>query len=160
MNKMFQTALFCFAFLFAHGFAVAGSADGPYVVWMNLARDPAPVDLRIKTITGDEGCGFKDRNGILFMRIKPEYITKELVERGLVNREPAAIAELNQLLSKPFDLADEGFDGIQVYTDKPTPHIHTLTKGNQRIKSRPININDEGDLESTFCNESPRITRA
>jgi hypothetical protein len=60
--------------------SLAGSVEGPYVVWYNLASDPAPVDQQVRQYlnsqAGKDACF--DNGALMFMRDKPA-IPAELI---------------------------------------------------------------------------------
>lgn len=145
--------------LAAHAAAGAGSLEGPYVAWVNLANDPRPVDARVKDYI-DSGRARDDcwRNGsVLYMRRKPAGLTKELVRQAVVDKEPKAMRALNKLLRQPFDERLDGMDGVIVYDDAKGPNMYSLTTGGKKVKT--YNLPDPGQLEKGFCAVLPPISR-
>jgi hypothetical protein len=137
--------------------AIAGSVEGPYLVWVNLSKEPSEIDSRIRNYLnhGDDLCWSSE--ALIFMRSKPNEITVELVTSAIIKHKTNAIAELNKILKKPFGDANDGFDGIIIYTDKPTPKIYSLTTGRRRVKSESIKGPEE--LEASLCVVMPEIIR-
>lgn len=137
--------------------AWAGTVEGPYIVWMNLSKEPAEVDNKIRNYLnhGDDLCWNND--ALIFMRSKPPEVSRELVTLSIIKQEPKAIAKLNRILKKPFGEASGGFDGIVVYSDQPEPKMYSLTTGHRQVKSE--SINSQKELELSLCILMPEIIR-
>lgn len=62
-------------FLLVSAYVWAGAVPGPNVVWMNLSKNPAPVDRKVERYleSGDDFCW--NRGALMFMRSKPSGIT-------------------------------------------------------------------------------------
>jgi hypothetical protein len=138
--------------------AHAGSVEGPYIVWMNLARAPQPADQAIQAfVDADRSLCWNDQ-ALLYMRQRPAAITPELVRRAVLQRQGAAQRRLRALMKQPFGEVP-GFDGVMVYTDQPQPRIASLGwRG-------PVQAEDvrspTGELAwgATFCRLLPPIVR-
>ena len=141
--------------------AVAGSVDGPYLVWMNLAQQPGPVDARIRNYVNSGKSECWNSQALLFMRSKPKAITPALVAKALLKQDRKAIAQLNQILGTGFgDEATAGFDGIVVYTDQPSPRLISLTTGKRKVDSMLVeSLTKKDELELSFCVVRPDTVR-
>lgn len=144
-----------------HAGAQAGSVKGPYVVWMNLAKNPDVVDLRIRQIVNSGKADCWNSAAILFMGDKPKTITQALVTAEVLRGEKHAIKQLNKMLTQAHgNEATDGFDGIVVHTDQPKPAVFSLTTGLRRIEHISLNLAIEPrDLELSFCRILPPISR-
>ncbi|MEQ6341570.1 MAG: hypothetical protein M3A44_07915 [Gammaproteobacteria bacterium] len=152
-----KKSLLIIAALFACLNAFAGSVEGPYIVWVNLSKEPSEVDNKIRNYLnhGDDLCWNND--ALIFMRSRPPEISKELINSAIIKHETKAIAKLNRILKKPFGEANDGFDGIIVYGDQPKPKMYSLTTGLRQVKSESINSKKE--LEISLCILMPEIIR-
>lgn len=138
--------------------ALAGSVEGPYVIWYNMAARPALVDQQVRQYLNSQAAKDKcfDNGAILFMRDKPA-IPAELIAAALYGQEQTAIKRLSALLKKPFKDMDEGFDGIVVYADNGKARLYSLTTGARKVVKRDTGMTNVADA---LCSVMPMITRA
>lgn len=142
--------------------SAASAAMGPYVVWINLAQNPGTANLKIRAhISSEDGACWDKPTSLLFIRDKPQAISDELVVRALINRDEAAKDQLNSILKTPFGAdAIGGFDGIMLYTDKPSARLYSMG-----IDDRTVKVADIGkgagkeSLETRFCEVIPVAKR-
>ena len=148
--------------LLACTIAHAGSVEGgPHVIWINLSALPGPIDQRIKAYLDSDAMACASEGAITFMRKNPAAITPDLVERAMLKRDPLALKTLRRLITIPFGDAHNGFDGVVVYTDQPSPRMLALTHDVKQIDLRKIaSPTAAGVLEAAFCAIRPPIARA
>ncbi len=153
--------LLALTLLFSQAGAIAGSVDGPYVVWVNLAKQPDAADKQIRRYVNSDDTLCWNSQAILFMRDKPIKITPALVTNAILKKDQKAIRQLSTILAQPHgNEAKGGFDGIVAYTDKPAPTIYSLRTGHRQIKRIKLDLQTEPrDLEFSFCSVLPPISR-
>ncbi len=137
----------------------AGSVEGPYLVWVNLAAsDPGHADARIKDfVNGEQRLCWPD-GALLFMRARPPGITTALVRRALAAEDPAAQRRLRALLRRPFGEVS-GLDGVVAYSDRPVPRLIGLPMTG-RVRAEPVrSATGEDAWGATFCRVMPPISR-
>ncbi|NTV96645.1 MAG: hypothetical protein HGA75_14745 [Thiobacillus sp.] len=138
---------------------LAGSVEGPFLVWFNLAtHDPGAADAAIHDfVNGPERLCWED-GALLFMKERPREITPKLVTQALVQRQARAQAKLRRLLRRPFSDIPS-FDGIVVYVDRGPARLVSLSVGG-RVKSETL-LSKTGEMAwgPTFCNVMPPISR-
>jgi hypothetical protein len=142
-------------------YAHAGTVeDGPYVVWVNLSRHPARIDEKIRSFVSSGKARCLPSTAVLFMRIKPKAITRNLVTGALVNKDKVSIKRLNAIMKRSYGEARDGFDGIVAYTDATPAVMYSLTTGRTKIEHSTINLKlDPQDIEGSFCAVVPEISR-
>jgi hypothetical protein len=142
-----------------HTGANAGSVEGPYLAWINLSADPQPVDTRIRV--DRESGRARDRcwgdSSILYMRRQPVGLTKDLVRRAVLEKNPQAMRALNKILRRPLDDLTDGLDGVIVYDDANGPTYYGFTTGSNKLKIKKLP--DLKRLEEDVCAVMPAITR-
>lgn len=150
----------CVVALGVHGYASAGSVEGPYVAWVNLSANPAPVDARIKRHrdSGEVADACWGHGSILYMRRQPVGLTKDLARRAVLDKDPRAMRALGKILQQPMDEFSDGLDGVIVYDDAKGPTFYGYTTGKTRVKVHKMS--DLGRLEDEVCAVVPPITRA
>ncbi|QPI49244.1 hypothetical protein IV454_27955 [Massilia antarctica] len=80
--------------------------------------------------------------------------------RALVNKDEAAKDKLNSILKTPFGAdAIGGFDGIMVYTDKPSPRLYSMGIDDGVVKAADIGKGEKESLEARFCELIPVAKR-
>jgi hypothetical protein len=139
----------------------AGSVEGPYLIWMNLAPPHArhaDADIQIKTfVDGDDRLCWPE-GALLFMRARPPGVTAALVRRALEHREPAAQERLRMLLRKPFEDVP-AFDGVVAYSERGAPSLLALPMTG-RVRSEALrSATGEDAWGATFCRVMPPISR-
>ncbi len=162
LNMMnFKTAIAALALLLAQSAATAGSVDGPYIVWVNLAANPGPVNQELAAYL-KAGAACWHNGGALFGSNRPRAITAELVRKAVLERDKPAIRQLNKLLTQPSEvIGGEGFDGIVVYSDQPKPTLYSMTVGVHKIRFAYIHPEKFPQyLGTKFCKIAPPITRS
>lgn len=152
----FKAAIAALALLLAQSGAMAGSVDGPYIVWVNLAANPASVNQELAADLKTSECW--QNGGVLFGSNRPKKITPELVKKAIVERDKPAIKRLNELLGQPSEvIGGARFDGIVVYSDQPKPTLYSMTVGLDKIRFAYI---APQYLGIKFCKIAPPITRS
>ena len=143
-----------------HTSALAGMVIGHYVLWINLAKDPAPIDKRLVNYLpkSNEAC-WTDYSA-LYGRTRPASTTNALVMRAMLEKNSASIGELSKILKRPFADATDGFDGIIVYVEKPTPRMYGMTAGRRKIITELVEEpGNEEYFGIAFCNMLPDQVR-
>lgn len=92
----------------------------------------------------------------MFMREKPPEITKELIRSAIYYRNKIDLKKLNKILRSPYGEAEDGYDGLIVYSDEKTPKYYSLTAGSKEIKIIEIEMKD---VEIGVCASLPTIIR-
>jgi len=148
----------------ASGQAVAGSAEGPFVIWSNLgSADKNIINGIIKNylLSGDDLCWEPSSSG-MYMTKRPAEMTDDLIRDAVILKKRAAIEKLNrQLLKYEHSTTWTGFDGVIVYTDQNGPRLTSFTVKSKKIKTVEIpDIDNSGDIRFAVCGVMPPITRA
>lgn len=154
-----RAAALAAALVLQAGAALAGSVEGPYIVWMNLGSvQPQQADAQITAfVNGQQRLCWPD-GALLYMRQRPPGVTPALVRRALVLRSAAAQRSLRALLRKPFDEVP-GFDGVVAYVDQGTPRLIGLPMQGA-VRAEPIrSASGEQAWAATFCRVLPPISR-
>lgn len=161
-NMKLKTAIAALTLLFAQSLTSAGSVEGPYIVWVNLAANPDPVNQELSAYLEQRHDDCWQYGGVLVGRDRPKQITIELVRKAILERDKPAIARLNKLLKQPNDARySDGFDGIMVYTDQPKPTLYSMTVGPKKIRFAEIHPEKYPQyLGTKFCKIAPPITRS
>ncbi len=139
--------------------ADAGMTDGPYLIWFNLAEDPA-ADQAIHDYTHAElsldSCW--NSNGLLIYKELPTDITPALVQQAVVRKDPAARKRLLAVLHRRHGAIDS-WDGIVVVPKSDKPTLISLAASG-RIKTRMAAEKDgTPDWADAFCSVLPPISR-
>jgi len=136
----------------------AGSVEGPYLVWLNLAADAGHADAQIQGfVNGEQRLCWPD-GALLYMRERPPGITTALVRRALEARDPAAQQRLRTLLRRPFGEVS-GFDGVVAYSARPVPRLIGLPMAG-RLRAEPLrSATGEDAWGASFCRVMPPISR-
>ena len=139
--------------------ARAGMVYGPYLVWMNLAGDPA-VDAALHDYTHAVPTGDRcwNSHALLIAGNLPDGLVPELVRKAVVAREPAARKHLLAILKRG-DGDIESFDGIVVVIESGQARLASLAASG-RIRSRTVADNSgRPDWPGAFCDVLPPISR-
>jgi len=157
------------ALLLAGGPLRAGSVEGPYLVWVNLAiadgrhaahaADQAEgADAQIRAfVNGAQRLCWPD-GALLYMRERPAGITTALVRQALEARDPAAQQRLRTLLRRPFGEVP-GFDGLVAFSNRPVPRLIGLPMAG-RLRAEPLrSATGEDAWGASFCRVMPPISR-
>lgn len=145
-------------FYFCHGTAMAGSVEGPYIVWVNLSEaDHQVVDREIREyLTSKDGVCWND-GALLYMTKRPLSITASLVRSALIDRNKKSIAELLKILHHEFDIVPE-FDGLVAYSDSGDRKLISIS-ANGKIKVEPtVNLEGQQAIGPSFCIVLPPIS--
>jgi hypothetical protein len=139
----------------------AGSVEGPYLIWMNLAPSHArhaDADSQIKAfVEGDDRLCWPE-GALLFMRARPLGVRAALVRRALEDREPGAQQRLRTPLRNPFDDMP-AFDGAVAYSEHGVPSLLALPISG-RVRSEALrSATGEDPWGATFCRVMPPISR-
>lgn len=137
--------------------AFAGAQDGPFVIWLNLSDNKSIDQLIEKQLAEGEDCG-RPR---IVVNLPPEWISTDLVSKGFLKADKAAIQSLDRLMRKPIPgKADEGYDGIMVYDEAKGPRISMLTRSWMKVLPEKV-ARPAGKAEQwkAFCRSIPEITR-
>ena len=140
--------------------SIAGSVEGPHLVWVNLTSSAYKlnaVDSRLKNFLNNQDKFCWDDGLLVFMENIPKQVTHKLVTDAVIKGQGASIKKINEILRAPFGEAKGGFDGIVVYTDKPRPMLYSITVGRTKIISNSVDRPEH--LEGAFCNVIPPIVR-
>jgi len=161
LRRSFRSALAAAALLcgcLGAADAVAGMSGGPLVVWINLSPDPEPVDKRIQAYlrSGEAKRDCGNFGLLIYMIRKPAGITPAMATAALINKQPTVLARLNRLLRKPFWHADDGMDGIVVYSENPGPKFYSVTTGKKEVRELEVYLKE---LETGFCVMLPPVIR-
>ena len=140
-------------------YANAGMVDGPYLIWFNLAEDPA-ADQAIHDYTHAElsldSCW--NSNGLLIYKELPQDVTPELVRQAVVRKDPAARKRLLAVLHRRHGAIDS-WDGIVVVPKSDKPTLMSLSASG-RLKTRvAAEKNGAPDWADAFCGVLPPIGR-
>lgn len=158
LGRALRAALAAAALLFALP-ACAGAVFGTHVLFVNLAADPQPFNKRINDYF-KAGKTCYDEDSLFYIRTRPRALTPALVRRAMLERDPAALARLQQIFLQPYDAAANGFDGLIVYTDQPAPQLLALTSGRKKIAREPVGpASDKDALGTALCEVTPPIAR-
>ena len=139
----------------------AGSVDGPYLVWVNLAPPHArhaDADSRIEAFVDGSDRLCWPNGALLFIRARPPGVTAALVRRALEDRAPAAQQRLRTLLRRPFEDVS-GFDGVVAYSERGAPSLLALPMTGPVRSEALRSATGEDAWGATFCHVMPPISR-
>lgn len=138
---------------------MSGSVDGPYVLWLNISNDPTvSIDAKVRAYlnSGDDLCW--NANARMYMRKRPPDLTASLATQALIQKSRSAQQKLKYILHAPFDQAPE-FDGIIIFSDKPSPRFISLSARGNR-KEEPISdISNNEAIKASLCVVMPSVQR-
>lgn len=156
MRKLFFVA----AALLASPSAMSGMVIGHYVLWINLAKDPAALDKRLMNYLPKSNDACWTDYSALYGRTRPASLTNALVTKAILQKDSTAIGALSKILKQPFGAATAGFDGIIVYVEKPTPRMYGMTAGRRAIITEAVEEPDNEEYFGiAFCNMLPDQVR-
>lgn len=173
LNLTIGKKLLCAYLLMFEGVALAGWANGPYVVWINYELNkPENMNKIAKNLFNeDDSCIDTTRDPIFYMKDRPPKITNNLVFNALINKDRTSQDELYEALVKFEDksLYDphefiKGLDGVIAYFPQPKPRLMSFTFNSftrkYKIKTRYLkNPNDVDMVRHALCEVMPDITR-
>lgn len=141
------------------GAALAGTVEGPFIVWINLGTaQPQRADAQITAfVNGPQRLCWPD-GALLYMREHPPGVTPALVRRALVQRNVAAQKALRALLRQPFGEVP-GFDGVVAYADHGKPRLLALPMVGAVRAEAVRSASGEDAWGATFCRVLPPISR-
>ena len=168
----YQLILFFVAALYGEA-ALAGWADGPYIVWINYEKnEPEKTDKIAKDLFNErDSCIDYTRNPIFYMRKRPENITNENVYKAIVEKDSKAQdylynAIINYKDKSIWDPNNEilGLDGVIAYIPSPKPHLisFSFNKHTKKYKIKEQKIArqyDKNSIRNALCKVMPEITR-
>ncbi len=179
ISACLERLLFAFAvtcLLLGHPLSsFAGYRDDRLVVWVNLESGSKGfnVDEVIRDFIHsgrvDSSCGvrWQQWGSTLYMKKRPDGITDDLIRKAFIEKDRPSLQRLNHLLKSfkdPEIGADEGLDGVVVYSSKGGPHMMNFITGRKKIKSYSLASNNSlvkaQDVEEAFCVLLPPTTRA
>jgi len=139
--------------------ARSGSVSGPYLIWFNLADNPA-ADQALHDYTHAaldvDMCW--SSGALLLISDYPPAITSDLVRRAVIRREPAAQSRLKALLRKG-DADLDGYDGVIVVPRSAKPMLMSFG-ADGKVRSRvAVNKAAEPAWADAFCDVQPPILR-
>lgn len=156
---------------FTSPLAMAGAANGPYVVWVNLDKSPDKerVDKIINSFANKKSTdcdGQWLRDPLLYMKRRPALITDDLVDDVFLKRNSNRRRDLNSALKKYKDdsrMNSPGLDGVIVYANQGNFRMMSLTTGKGKIETVTLasdhSLPEAADIEAAFCALLPSITR-
>jgi len=135
----------------------AGSAGGPYFLWVNLSTNENIEQVIEKKLSEGEICSRPD------MRIfpVPDWISRDLINQAMVQGGKKSIATLDVLIRRKYPgYSEKGLDGIIVYNDTPKPQLSNFVRGREQVTKVPLGkLKDEQAAWRIFCGLVPPITR-
>lgn len=155
MNAV-QIWAICLSFLVFPLESMAGSQDGPYVIWVNLSKNTHLDEV----IQGRLNSKNKCESPNMEVKSPPEWISKDLIIDALMRSNKNSTRQLQKLIQRRYNnIISDGFDGIVIYNDQPKPQFSTLIRGWKAIdRVKPKNYSDDSLWEG-FCSALPPITR-
>lgn len=146
--------------------ARAGTASGPYIVWVNLeeattSQPSVALHNYLQTQPGDEFCGGTAMGWIVFTKTRPAGMTNQLVSRALVDKNPSARRKLLSLIKSFKDSdVDDGVDGVVAFTKRNGSHMIAIDARGHIKESEPIVTDrDSKTLVDAFCKVYPENFR-
>lgn len=151
----FSTAIYLLVFVQLQ--AYGGAQDGPFVVWINLSANKSVDNLVREQLSKQETC-LEPR---LVVSPPPEWMSPDLIRKGMINGDKKTIASLNRLMLKPVKgFAHEGFDGIVVYDESKGPRFSSLSRGWTAVAREKVAMPASKESQwKAFCVSLPEITR-
>ena len=139
--------------------ADAGSVTGPYLIWMNFAAD-ATADQALHDYTNApitmDMC-WSD-GALLLISDYPPAITRELVQRAVLKREPAAQSRLRALLRKG-DADLSGYDGVIVVPRSAKPMLMSFGADGKLRSRAAVSKTGQPAWAEAFCDVQPPVLR-
>lgn len=174
LNKIKLSFITLCVVTFTPIYAIAGWANGPYVVWINYDnKTPDNMNAIAKTLFNEnDSCIDITRDPIFYMRNRPKKITNELVYKALIGKNIKAQADLyNALISfKDKSIWDpnetiEGLDGVIAYFPTPKPRFMSFSFNSYtrkyKIKTKYVKrVDDKSFVRDALCEVMPDITRS
>lgn len=136
--------------------AIAGSQEGPYVIWVNLSANSHVDEVVQNHLDSKDRCD----NPTMLVKAPPEWISKDLIRDALINSNKGSVRQLQKLIQRRYsNIITKGFDGVLIYDDKPKPKFSILINGWETVdRVKPKNESDDSLWEG-FCSALPPITR-
>ncbi len=139
--------------------AYAGSVTGPYLIWMNFAKDAAADQALHDYTTAQINADMCWSDGaLLLISDYPPAITPELVRRAVLKREPAAQSRLRALLRKG-DADLSGYDGVIVVPKSAKPTLVSFGADGKVRSHKAVDKTGEPAWADAFCDVQPPILR-
>jgi len=135
----------------------AGSAGGPYFLWVNLSANENIEQVIEKKLSEGEICSRPD------MQIfpVPDWISRDLINQAIVQGDKKSIATLDFLIRRKYPgYSEKGLDGIIVYNENPKPQLSNFVHGRKQVTKAPLGKpKDEQATWRLFCGLAAPITR-
>lgn len=143
--------------------SLAGTPDGPYVVYADLSFEgstPAIVKSYMDSDRKGLFCGDVARSPLIFIKKRPDGMDDRRLREALINNNQAGRKKLQDLLvTYRLDLTiTQGLDGIVAYVDQPKPHMLSLSTVGP-IKSVKLRSSRQEAVVEAFCDALPNIHR-
>jgi hypothetical protein len=137
----------------------AGTVTGPYLIWMNFAKDAA-ADQALHDYTHAEiDVDMCWSNGaLLLISDYPPTITPELVRRAVLKRDPAARSRLRALLRKG-DADLSGYDGVIVVPKSAKPMLMSFGADGKVRSHAAVGKAGRPAWAEAFCDVQPPVLR-
>ena len=140
--------------------ARAGTVFGPYLIWFNLADDPA-ADAALHAYTQAQpdidSCWNAD--ALLLVGDYPKAITADLVRRAVIERQPAAQRRLGTLLRQGDEELRDGYDGVIVVPRSAKPMLMSFGADGKVRSRQAVDKAGAPAWADAFCGVQPPILR-
>ncbi|MEN3109842.1 hypothetical protein ACFONG_13135 [Uliginosibacterium paludis] len=148
------------AFVFYSGVSRGGSADGPFVIWLDTTQSSESTKVIKENFNiKKDKCG--QPSAIVFLKSHPKWVSQEFVKHAIFYNEKKSISKLNKYLKTPFLDADLGFDGIMVYRENPDPIIYYFRSGENTVRTiKSAKPSDRENFWAAFCIALPESTQS
>lgn len=138
--------------------AKAGSAGGPYVIWVNLSDN-----IKIEKVIGSK---IESRNDCdypsLVIVSLPNWISKDLVKSAIIEKNKKSLKMLKTQLKKPHSsLISDGFDGLIAYDETNAPKFSTTAIVWPKVISEKVAPDSSEQAQwDLFCSMIPPVGRS
>jgi len=120
MKKFLVSLFFLLIFRSSH----AGTAGGPYVIWINLSENAQIEQTIASRIESYSNC----QRPRLVITPLPDWISKKLVKDAIIGKNKSSLRSLRALLRKPYSgLISNGFDGLIAYDETASPRFSAVS---------------------------------
>ena len=159
MQKTFmKNILIALAIFFSIANAKAGSAGGPYVIWVNLSENTKIEQTIGSKIESRSDCEYPS----LVIVPLPNWISKDLVKSAIVGKNRKSLKILKTQLKKPHStLISDGFDGLSAYDETNAPKFSTAALVWPKVISEKVVPNSSEQAQwDLFCSMIPPVGRS
>ncbi len=99
--------------------------------------------------------------GLIYMKKRPRGMDDTLIKRAVLQGKLAAKKGLSKALLTYHDDEVNGFDGVVVYVNRPSPRFASMTAKSLAIGSQTVaDVHNAKDVELAFCAVKPDVVRA